>query len=65
MPDQAWERTARKRQRWGGEHEALKGANGGAIGRKGADAEVGWCVFVCVCGGGGVGGALLGLNSGD
>lgn len=31
----------------GGENEALKGADGGAIGRKGADTEVGWCV----CGG--------------
>lgn len=49
MPDQEWERTARKRQRWGKEreNEALKGADGGAIGRKGADAEVGWC-GVCV-----------------
>lgn len=31
-----------------GERTTLEGADGGAIGRKGADAEVGWCV----CGGG-------------
>lgn len=48
MPDQDWERELQGRgNNGGGENEALKGADGGAIGRKGADAEVGWCV----CGG--------------